>query len=461
MLFERIYDDDLAAASYIVGCAATEQAFVVDPMFDIDTYLDRVDDLGWEIAGVFETHIHADFVSGGRRLARATGAKLYVSAETPDEWTYVLDDVDARPLADGEVIELGNVRIEALHTAGHTPEHLSYLITDLARGDAPAILLSGDFTFVGDLGRPDLLETAAGVKGSAADLAQKQYESVVDTLMELPVDVQIWPGHGSGSACGKSMGSVPASTVGYERKTAWWASYIGQNDSSGFCHELLDGQPETPAYFAKMKQVNRDGVPDDVSTAPLPRLAPAEARAMLDAEVQIVDLATIETFARGHAPGAISLPSLANLSTHGGAVLDLERPTVLHGAADDIEAATRKLRHVGVFDLRGWLPRTTTFSDTRSLLVLDAHAARDAIESGAIPLDVRSRSEFESGHVDGAVHVHYGALAHRELDLSKDANYVTYCGSGTRANIAASMLSARGFNVANGGGYAALNRTST
>ncbi len=268
MLVRRFYDDRLAQASYLIGCQATGEAIVIDPAREITAYLDAARQEGVRITQVTETHIHADFMSGTRELTAATGARTLLSGEGGLDWQYAFANSDAATLLhDGDVIALGNVRLNVMHTPGHTPEHLAFIVIDGARGPEPVAMVSGDFLFVGDVGRPDLLETAAGVTGSKEASARALYQSV-QRLAELPDYLQVWPGHGAGSACGKALGSLPTSTLGYERRTNW---AFQARDEAAFVITVLAGQPATPRYFAVMKRINRDGPPivGDASAPPL------------------------------------------------------------------------------------------------------------------------------------------------------------------------------------------------
>src|SRR5699024_9454256 len=256
MLLERIYDEDLAQAGYLIGCQAKGEALVVDARRDISQYLDLAAAHDMTITAVTETHIHADYLSGTRELAAATGAQTYVSGEGGADWQY---EFDATRLHDGDEITLGNITVKAVHTPGHTPEHLSFLVTDGAFADEPGYMLTGDFVFSGDVGRPDLLDEAAGGVDTRFAGARQIFARLRDTLLTLPDPAQVFPGHGAGSACGKALGSVPSTTVGYERKYSWWGRYLADNDEQGFIDELLDGQPDAPAYFGRMKRQNRRG----------------------------------------------------------------------------------------------------------------------------------------------------------------------------------------------------------
>src|SRR5690606_13169215 len=256
MLLKRFYDNKLAQASYLVGCAATGEALVVDPNRNAEEYVAAAAGEGLRITHVTETHIHADYVSGSRELAARTGARMYLSAEGGPDWQYEFAAADgATLLRDHDTFMVGNIRIEVLHTPGHTPEHLSFLVTDTAATEAPMGVFTGDFVFVGDVGRPDLLERAAKVANTMEAGARQLYASI-QRFKELPNHLQIWPGHGAGSACGKSLGAVPQTTLGYERVVNWGLTSPSEAE---FVREVLEGQPDPPRYFAEMKRINREG----------------------------------------------------------------------------------------------------------------------------------------------------------------------------------------------------------
>ena len=219
MIIRNFYDDKLAQASYLVGCAATGEAIVIDPLRDIQQYLDMAEAQNLRITAVTETHIHADYLSGSRELAAATGARLFLSDEGDDLWKYAYANKSGATLVkDGDVIRIGNLTLKVMHTPGHTPEHISFLLTDHPMSNEPHSLFTGDFVFVGDVGRPDLLERAANFEGTMEAGARTLFRSL-RKLDELADSLLIWPGHGAGSACGKALGGSPVTTLGYERKT--------------------------------------------------------------------------------------------------------------------------------------------------------------------------------------------------------------------------------------------------
>ena len=269
MLLKYFYDQNLAQASYFVGCQEVGEALVVDPARDVDQYLELAELEDMRIVGAVETHIHADFVSGSRELADRAGAILYLSDNGHDPWKYSFaKDYQHVLLNDGITFAIGNIKFEVLHTPGHTPEHISLLLTDTVAADKPMGLFTGDFIFAGDIGRPDLLEKAAGILDSAELGARQMFDSL-QRVRNLPDYLQLWPGHGAGSACGRDLGAVPSSTMGYEKLFNW--AFSLEEDS--LVRELLQGQPEPPRYFAEMKRVNRVG-PSLMSSLNFARLKP-------------------------------------------------------------------------------------------------------------------------------------------------------------------------------------------
>src|SRR5699024_5744348 len=246
MFFEHIYDKSLSQGSYLIGCQVKGEAIVIDAKRDIDTYLEIAQQNNLKITHITETHIHADFLSGSRELAAVTGADLYLSDEGGEDWQYEFPHIG---LKEGDVITVGNLTLDVIHTPGHTPESISFILTDHPASDKPVMVFTGDFVFVGDVGRPDLLEKAAGIANNKELGAKQMYESL-EKFAKLPDYVQVWSGHGAGSACGKALGSVPSSTVGYEKIRNWAFQYEG--DEQGFVDYLLSEQPEPPKYFATM-----------------------------------------------------------------------------------------------------------------------------------------------------------------------------------------------------------------
>ncbi|MFC6592892.1 MBL fold metallo-hydrolase [Deinococcus lacus] len=297
MFFERFYDDDLAQASYLVGCQQAGECLVIDPVRDIQRYLDTAAAQGLRVTHVAETHIHADYLSGGRELALRTGAQLLVSGEGEPDWQYTYTVPGMQKVRHGHTFWVGNVQVEVQHTPGHTPESISFLVTDTPRGNLPVMYFTGDFVFVGDVGRPDLLDEAAGGQDTRFQGARALFGSLKQ-FAELPPSLQVWPGHGAGSACGKALGAVPSTTVGYETALAWWSHYLQSGDEAGFAEELLSGQPDAPLYYGRMKAQNRDGAALLGDVAPLPELSAAEANTQMAQGVMLIDPRPREDYQR-------------------------------------------------------------------------------------------------------------------------------------------------------------------
>ena len=459
MLLKRIYDTNLAQASYLIGCAATGEAIVVDPNRDIQQYVRAAEDEGMRVAFVTETHIHADFVSGSRELAHLTGAKLLLSDEGDADWKYAFAaESHARLLHDGDEFMVGNLRFEVLHTPGHTPEHISFLVTDTPATDKPMGAITGDFVFVGDVGRPDLLEKAAKVMGTMEAGARTLFRSL-QRFKTLPDYIQIWPGHGAGSACGKALGAVPFSTLGYE-KIANWGLKIENEDE--FVGMVLEGQPEPPNYFADMKRINKEG-PRTLGGFHRPTLLPTNAiDGLLRERRMVVDTRPALDFADRHIPGTINIPLNRSFNTWAGWLIPFDREFYLI-AGDGIDEAVRDLAMIGLDSIAGYF-------ETR---VIDAWAASghelgtvvqispvelaERMNRGDVTvIDVRGRAEWEAGHLAGVPNIPVGYLAERLPEIPVSKPVVLQCQTGARSAIAASLLQALGLNVMNlTGGYPA------
>jgi hydroxyacylglutathione hydrolase len=446
MLFERIYDEDLAQASYLIGCQAKGEAVVVDCRRDIAVYQDLAAKNGMKIVAVTETHIHADYLSGTRELAAATGAKIYISGEGGPDWQY---GFDGERLHDGDTITLGNISIQAVHTPGHTPEHLSFLITDGAFSDKPGYLLSGDFVFSGDLGRPDLLDEAAGGIDTRFVGAKQLFASLQDKFLTLPDYVQVHPAHGAGSACGKALGAIPSSTVGYERLYAWWGPYLAANDEQGFIDELLDGQPDAHAYFGRMKRENREGPAVMGERARLTELEPDDvARDLSGDKATFIDTRPHAEVHEGTVTGSLNVPAGKSLASYGAWVVNPEtdkNPLVL--LAPDQEQAQDMRDHlvrVGIDNVAGYVTSLEGLPMSTPKLIQPADLPDfDA----AMVLDVRNRTEHAAGHIRGSHQLSGGRVMWHLDELPTEGTIVTYCQSGVRNSVAASALRRAGYDV--------------
>ncbi|MCB1691968.1 MAG: MBL fold metallo-hydrolase [Pseudomonadales bacterium] len=456
MLLKYFYDDSLAHASYLVGCQKSGEAIVIDPGRDVVPYLDAAKANGLRVIGAAETHIHADFVSGARELADRVGATLYLSDEGPSEWKYeYADRYETRLLHDGDTFFVGKVRFEVLHTPGHTPESISYLLTDEGSGaNVPMGIFSGDFVFVGSVGRPDLLETAAGIVGSAEFGAQQLFQSV-HRFRDLPGHLQVWPAHGAGSACGKGLGAIPSSTVGYERL---FNPALQYDDEKSFVAYILADQPETPFYFAMMKRVNKVG-PELTRNLPAVGHVPASELAATAAKHLVIDTGAAAEYAESHVPGTINVPA-SNLVQWAGFFVDYDEPVFLVTDEGAVPAQLRSLRSIGIDNVGGYFDAgevTAAGLKSESYPSLTPAELKPDIEGGDVTLvDVRATTEFNEGHIAGAEHHFLGTLL-REIQLIRtDKPVVAQCLAGGRSAIAASVLQRAGFDVINmKGGYRA------
>ena len=458
MLLKYFYDQQLAHASYMVGCQRTGEAIIIDPARNIDPYIEMAEREGMRLIGAADTHIHADYVSGMREMADRLDITMYVSDEGPEDWKYFFAPHYKHVLLkDGDSFTVGNIRFDVMHTPGHTPEHLSYLLTDMGGGaDRPMGIFTGDFVFVGSIGRPDLLEKAAGVKGAALEGAKQMFASV-QRFMDLPDYLQLWPGHGAGSACGKGLGAIPSSTVGYEKMFNAALSYT---DEEKFITAVLDGQPEPPKYFAVMKHVNREG-PAVLGDQPPPaKLGKDTLLSLIEAGQLVIDTRATTAFAEGHVPGTINIPS-SSLAAWAGWIVDYEKPVYLLTDGRRIEEECRVLAEIGIDEVAGY----AELSDLAGLNSeryenKDSRALAEAIINNEVTLiDVRRQDEWDEGRLPNAHHHMLGYLMDTVDQVGNGKPVVLQCRSGVRSAIAASILQANGIkNVINlAGGYLGWN----
>jgi hydroxyacylglutathione hydrolase len=459
VLLRRFYDDKLAQASYLVGCEFSREALVLDPNRDAEQYVRAAKAAEMRITHVAETHIHADFVSGSRELVRRTGAALYLSAEGGDDWSYLYADEDgARLLENGDTFDVGTVRVEARHTPGHTPEHLSFIVTDTRGADRPMGIFTGDFVFVGDVGRPDLLERAVRVPGTM-DAAARTLFAALQEFKRLPDYLQVWPGHGAGSACGKSLSAMPQSTVGYEIRFNW---ALGVAKEDEFVRLVLAGQPDPPKYFAEMKRVNRDGHRVLGGFAKPARVDPARLAEVIAAGAIVVDTRRTADYAAGHVPRTMNIPFTSSFITRAGWLVPYGRDVYLlvgdagQAPADVAAAAARDLSLIGLDGVVGYFDAVALADASRLEKIPQMNSRElaerlgDARPPAVIVLDVRERVEWEGGHIAGALNVPLGHLTDRVAELDRDRPLVLHCQSGGRSSVAASVLRAHGFsNVIN------------
>ncbi|MEP6590719.1 MAG: MBL fold metallo-hydrolase [Gemmatimonadota bacterium] len=444
MLVRRFYDDRLAQASYLIACQRTGEGIVIDPARDVTPYLDAARDEGVRITRVTETHIHADFISGARELAARTGATPLLSAEGGADWQYGWAESDgAELLHEGDVITLGRVRLEVWHTPGHTPEHLAFVVIDSARSEEPVAMLSGDFLFVGDVGRPDLLEKAAKIEGTMAAGAQQLFDSL-QRLATLPDHLQIWPGHGAGSACGKALGAVPTSTLGYERRSNWAFAIDNADD---FIEAVLEGQPTPPRYFGTMKRMNRAGPTVLGPPSALPSLAADTLPAALG-NSSVVDIRPAAAFAAAHRRGTLNIPLNKSFTTWAGWLLPYDRDITLIAAEPAIALeARRALQSIGLDRVRGAFGSAEILDGaTVQSRKGDITRTEALLTEGRQILDVREPNEWDAGHIPGATHHPLGTLEESMADVARDTPIAVHCQGGGRSAIGTSVLERMGFS---------------
>lgn len=460
MFLRMVYDERLAAAAYVIGCQRTGEAIVIDPERDVDRYVSLAAAHGLRIVAAAETHIHADFLSGARELAEQ-GARVYLSDEGDADWKYQWLDkktgggsYDSRLLKDGDTFMVGNIELKAVHTPGHTPEHICFMVTDRGGGaDKPIGVATGDFVFVGDLGRPDLLESAAGMAGQADASAHRLF-GTVRRFKEWPDYMQVWPSHGAGSACGKALGAVPQSTVGYEKM--FNPAILASRSEGEFVKYILDGQPEPPLYFARMKRDNKAG-PRVLGGVPtVKRMTGAELGAVDGRKTAIVDTRPWAAFKAGHVPGALSLPLNNSFSTDAGSIVAEGEKIYLIVAQARLDEAVRALIRVGLDNFEGWLdPQDLgAFEQAGGRLFATTEvsvAEADAMLSEGKPflLDARRRAEFVAGHIPGAANIAHTRLLSRLAEVPKDRRILVNCQGGSRSARACSLLQKHGYDVAN------------
>lgn len=454
MKIHRVEAPGLAHYSYVLSSQG--QCAVIDPKRDVDTYLEYARANRLEITHVLETHIHADYASGARELSERTGAELRLSGHDKNElFEYGFAHNEFR---DGESLAIGDVRVEALHTPGHTPEHISFLVTDLSRGNYPAVLFSGDFVFVGSLGRPDLLGEDA-----KRHLASALFDSVTRKTAALPDGVEILPTHGSGSLCGSGMSERPQSTLGYERHTN---PFFAASQRDSFVARILGSVPPFPDYYRRMKRLNAQG-PALLGVLPGARaISAAELRRRTeDGNAVIIDLRRPEAFGGAHIPGSINLGGGPSFGFWAGWAVPYDRPLYLAGKDENaLEEVRRALIRVGLDRLEGfleggmrsWIESGYEQAHLPQISVSELHGR---LARRPFILDVRSDAEWKCGHIDSAEHIYAGEITQHLGGIPRDRQIHVICGTGYRSSMAASLLLREGYrdvvNVA--GGMSAWN----
>jgi len=451
MYVEQFYLTCLSHASYMIGSEV--EAAVIDPQRDVDIYLKAADEQNLKIRHIFETHLHADFVSGHKELAARTGAKIYIGAQANAEFPHV-------PLTDGFEVKMGAVRIRALETPGHTPESVCLAITDEEKSAHPCAVLTGDTLFIGDVGRPDLSKTH-----TSRELAGLLYDSLHEKLLALPDAVKVYPAHGAGSLCGRAMRAERSSTIGTERLTNYALQIASREE---FIAQLTANLPTRPDYFLEDAEINRSGAATLTELPPLPALSPAEVQALLQQNVQVnanvLDVRPGDEFAAGHVPGSINIALSGQFASWAGGILGIHSKPILIGESDaQIEEARMRLARVGIEELRGYLAGGIAPWQKAGLPVLQTaqispqelnQKLREGSLRAADVLDVRREGEWQAGHIADVQCRTLDTFPRGLPAMDWSRPVAVHCKSGYRSMIACSLLERAGhrnvLNVAGG-----------
>jgi glyoxylase-like metal-dependent hydrolase (beta-lactamase superfamily II)/rhodanese-related sulfurtransferase len=451
MILEQYYIECLSHASYLIGDAVGGRAIVVDPRRDITDYLADAERYGLTIDGVINTHFHADFVSGHLELVDATGAWIGFGEAAQTEYPI-------RRLADGEHLSLGEVDLEILSTPGHTWESISVLVRERANA-SPTAVLTGDSLFIGDVGRPDLVNLG---DGSSADLARAMYSTIHQRLLTLPDDVVVLPAHGAGSSCGKNLSTELTSTIGEQRQTNPAVQPMTEDE---FVTLLTNGQPAAPAYFATDAAMNKRVHPLLDQTRSVQRMTPETLRAALFTGTRVIDARTIEDFAEGHLRGSVNVGFDGRFAETAGMVAAVGEPVALIAYPGEEQLAALRLARVGADNVVGYLnvDRGGEFPSELADLVqpglrTTVRELGELLNDNAVTLiDVRNPGERAVGAIPGSRHIPLARLRNRLDEVPTGRPIVVHCAGGWRSSVAASLLRANGFdNVSDlAGGYQA------
>ena len=434
MYFEQFYLSCLSHASYMIGSGG--EAAVFDPQRDVDIYLQAAQEQNLKIRHIFETHLHADFVSGHKELAARTGAKIHIGAKANAKFPHV-------PLSDSSEIRMGSVRIRALETPGHTPEGMCFVVIDEERSPVPWAVLTGDTLFIGDVGRPDLSPSH-----TPQQLASLLYDSLHQKLLALPDSVLVYPAHGAGSLCGRNMRADKSSTIGTERLTNYALQIKSREE---FIRQLTSNLPTRPEYFLQDAEINRSGAAALTDLPPLRPLPPAEVQEILRHDGLVLDVRACEQFSAGHVPGSVNIALSGQFATWSGTILGIRSNPVLVAETDaQIDEARTRLARVGFESLRGYLAGGVAAWQGAGLpisktLLMSVDVLHHELEAQEIQvLDVRREGEWQAGHIAQA---RWHALDNfpRSLPSLEDCTIVAvHCKSGYRSMIACSLLERAG-----------------
>jgi hydroxyacylglutathione hydrolase len=440
MYFEQFYLGCLAHASYML--ASQGEAVVVDPQRDVEMYLKAAQEHGVKICHIFETHLHADFVSGHKELADRTGAKIYIGSRAGAKFTHI-------DLQDGFELTVGKAILKVLETPGHTPESICLLITDNEKSPKPWAVLTGDTLFLGDVGRPDLSKAH-----TPKELAGMLFDSLHRKLLVLPDEVLVYPAHGAGSLCGRNMRAERSSTIGTERLTNYALQIENREE---FIRQLTTNLPTRPEYFRQDAEINREGASALSDLHELRSVSARELKSMLHEGVVALDVRPADEFARRHVPSSINIALSGQFASWAGTVLGLSaRPVLIADAPEQLSEARLRLARVGIEDARGYLNSgvggwTQAGFELAELPQIDAQTLHDRLQADATQvLDVRRESEWQAGHVEGAAWWPLDNFKVSPPEIDRNRPIAVHCKSGYRSMIACSLLQRAGFrNITN------------
>jgi hydroxyacylglutathione hydrolase len=448
VITDRIFTPGLAQVAYLIADREAGEVAIIDPRRDVDAYVAWAEERGLRYVAIIETHVHADFVSGGPELALRTGAPIYASRKGEVEYDHI-------PVDDGDEIQVGEARLKALWSPGHTPEHMAFLLLPTPDHDTPVALYSGDVLFVGDVGRPDLLG-----KDATEDLGKQLFTTVTERLASLSGDVVVYPGHTAGSSCGKKIGDAPSTTIGAEKT----GNYAFQTDGQdAFVQQVLEDMPTPPAYYPVLKKVNKTGALL-LSLLPEPSaMSPDEVRAAIADGALAIDTRSSEAYGEGHIPGALFAGYGANFHAWMGWIAPNDRDLVIVGGDEgSIDETVTALQQIGIDRVAGYLEggMDAWDGDCSTLPHVDVQSLSHNLADYDV-LDVRNPDEWKDGHIEGANHLPAYEIIGGETpkDERRTKPLAVICGSGYRSSVASSVLMARGLrNVVNvTGGMSAWN----
>ncbi|QDT95208.1 MBL fold metallo-hydrolase [Gimesia aquarii] len=452
MYFQRYYLDCLSLASYLIADKQTGKAVVIDPQRDIEVYLNDAKEHGFQIEHVILTHFHADFISGHIELREAVGAQIHLGNKADAEFRF-------HPLSEGDELILGSVKLSILETPGHTPEGISILVYNLNENpDQPEMVLTGDTLFLGDVGRPDLL---ASIGVTAEELASMLYDSLHEKILKLPDETLVYPAHGAGSMCGKQLSSESVTTLGEQRKYNYALQPMSKQ---AFVEMVTADLPEAPHYFvhdAILNRKDRQTLNESISAA-WHAFSLDETLEMLNNSVQVIDVRDATEFAGAHLKGTINIGLDGRYATWAGTVLRKQLPIlVIAEDEEQIEEAMMRLGRIGFDQIKGFLKDGLNSLNEHPELVsqtkrISAQALHEWDEKITV-IDIRSQSEWESGHISNSINIPLNQLQERFNEIPRDETVVVHCQGGYRSSIAASLLEKQGFeNVVDlVGGYRA------